>query len=167
MWRERSCEFRETSRLAPGMGQKFPPPVRVGAGKLPLNQGWARVLCKAPASFWILPRCPSAVRIPLSTAVRCYWISLRNPERKGLQELAARLREKFRNMAQPPYFILVNMGQLRPREGGAESQGRTPSQYIKLGAALTARFSSRRSLITSRLSFPAGQLENTKEFIKK
>ena len=65
-------------------------------------------------------------------------------------------------MAQPPYFIL---GQLRPRESGAESQGRTPSQHFKFGAALTARFSSQRSLIT--LSFPVGQLENTKEFIKK
>ena len=75
---------------------------------------------------------------------------------------------KFRNVAQPPCFVLVNMGQPRPREGKAVlSQGRTPSQCLKFGAALTARFSSQRSLITSRFSFPAGQLENTKEFIKK
>lgn len=64
-------------------------------------------------------------------------------------------------------FYLSKDGATEAREGGAESQGRTPSQYFKFGAALTARFSSQRSLITSRLSFPAGQLENTKEFIKK
>lgn len=53
-------------------GSEIFPSVRVGAGKLPLNQRWAWVLCKAPASSWILPRGPSAVRIPVSTAVRCY-----------------------------------------------------------------------------------------------
>ena len=113
----------------------------------------------------------SAIRIPLSTAVRCYWISARDPKGKRLKELTAREREKFRNMAQPPYFILLKMGQLRPPEGGDQlkavlrNSSGLQASTLTSGAALTAPFSSQHYLTPRDFVSPFGSWKIPKNLL--
>ena len=88
-------------------GSQIFPPVRVGAGKAAAESRLGLGALQGPSLLLDPSPRPISCQDPRLHRRRVLRISVRNPESKGLQELAARKREKFRNMAQPPYFILV------------------------------------------------------------